>query len=543
MRMVDQTIAQKALKSLNKGFTVVAKRHLHSAWVFALLGITVAFVATLFYFYDSRGEFSQTLASAENYAELVGPEMTADYHVAVASGENTNLIRWDPEYTRIPKDSIMGEVMMVSAVLVGMFAPIALPAIGITGGISGTVASGISSITGISIETVTTVLSIVRGASTVSNVLGVVAPDVSYSLPVGLNWGALDTGGLPTKLFAAPSLKAAPAAKTGNVNRGVNLPDANPTKIGNRAIAEITKKANASIRRLDTLVCGKPLSSLLRDNNGSIDAKTLYGQLRGVANEKVNDFKSGVVNGRRNEIRSIFTIAGVSGSALEGINKMDQLFFTNKILKQRCPTGTGEGSQLIDDPLAAVRALSIQKDALRRIDMIAKNELGVLGKTAGEVFERTDGRTVLEFDRAGVQDATVLTQIEEDPLPGSSWVGFRNGDVHGKAAQDNTVMVATDTFTLTAMPIRAFIGIRSTDAPVEVRANGITVNNLKEKVNRKNEQPYKTRVFELGNYVGIGTNRIAVAIAQSAGARAKFALNYVMYVVCEPGVQCVAGGN
>jgi hypothetical protein len=51
-------------------------------------------------------------------------ELTADDHVAVASGEQSNLIRWDPEYTRIPKESVMGEVMMAAAVVVGMFAPL-----------------------------------------------------------------------------------------------------------------------------------------------------------------------------------------------------------------------------------------------------------------------------------------------------------------------------------------------------------------------------------------------------------------------------------
>lgn len=543
MNMLDPKFTDNFLEGLKGSFRFVGKNHLKGAWAYWLLGVTVAFAGTMIYIANLNGQFMQSQGAADSYETITNSdELTADYHVAVASGEQSNLIRWDPEYTRIPKESVMGEVMMAAAVVVGMFAPVILPAVGVTGSISGAVATGISTATGISVETVSAVLTIVRGVSTVSNVVGVIVPDVTYSIPTALNWGALGTNGLPTKSYPISKEKmATPSTTTKTVKKGVTLPDVNSVKIGNRATAEINKRANASIKKLDTLVCGRPLSELVRDNDQTINAKSLYSQIRDIANEKINDFKSGKINGRTNEVRAIFTIAGVSGSAIEAISSMDKLLFTNKIIKQRCPTG--DSTLMETDSIAPVRALMAQKEAVVKINTIVKNELGVVGKTSAELFDRTDGRNVLEFERAGVKNATILTGIGDDPLPGSQWIGFRNGDVAGKAAQDNTIMVATDSFVLTAIPNRVFLGVRSTDTPIEVRLNGVSANTLKAKVNTKNTPPYKTNLFELGHLVGIGTNRLGVAIAQSAGARLKFALSYVLYVVCEPGVQCLGTAN
>jgi hypothetical protein len=489
-----------------------------------------------------NGQFTQIQGANDSYETITSNELTADYHVAVTSGPQSNLIRWDPEYTRIPKESVMGEVMMATAVVVGMFAPIILPAVGITGSISGAVATGISTVSGISVETVSTVLTILRGASTISNVAGVVLPDVSYSIPTALNWGNLGTTGLPTKAYPSFNAKTATSTNTTKTPRkGVSLPDVSSVKVGNRAIAEITKKANSSIKKLDTLVCGRPFYELVRDNDNSINVKSLYADLKDFSNEKINEFKSGRINGRMNEVRSIFTIAGISGSAIEAISNMDKLLFTNKLLKQRCPTG--DSTLLVKDEIAPAKSLKTKTDAVIKINTIVKNELGVISKTSAELFDRTDGRNVLDFERVGAKDAVVLTGIGEDPLPGSQWVGFKNADIAGKAPADNTVMVSTDQFVLTSMPNRVFLGVRSTDLPIEVRINGVPASTLKAKVNMKSASPYVTNLFELGNLVGIGTNRLGVAIAQSAGARLKFAVNYVLYVVCEPGVQCLAPSN
>lgn len=547
MRMVNPRFTDHVIAGLRQSFTFVAKRHLHSSLAYWILGLTIAFSATVIYVANEQGTFTFSSAQTENeIVELVTSEaVTSDYQLAVASGEKTNLVRWDPEYTRIPKDSNLSMVMLAATVLVAIVAPVALPALGLEG-IGSSVAAGISSITGVSVETVTTVMSIVRGASTINTIAtGVAGSAVNYTIPAGLGWGSAVTTGNPgAKILPASALMksaisssttAAPAKKS---VRGVTVPDMNSVKIGNRAIAEINKRTAANLKKLNGLVCGVSVKTLLRDNEDKIDTERLFAQLQGVANKEINDFKGARVGGRKNEVRAIYTIAAISGATLEAMRDMGKALFTARVMKQRCPVY--EGDRLMSDSLASAKAAMASQDAMRQIRAIVENESAVASKTAREAYEGSDKRTVVEFERVGVKDATILTGIEDAPLPHSSWVGFKNADIHGKAAPDNTLMMALDSFVLTAIPARAFIGVRSTDTPIEVKLNGVPVNTIKARWNSKEKPPYKTFVYELKDVTGIGNNRLNIAIAQSAGSRAKFALNYAVYVICEPGIQCLS---
>lgn len=550
MRMVNPRLTDNVIAGLRHSFTFVAKKHLHSSLAYWLLGLTVAFASTMIYISSEQGTFLFSNAeTTETLTELVSSEelLTSDYYLAVASGEKTNLIRWDPEYTRIPKDSNLSAIMLAATMLVAIVAPVALPALGLEG-IGASITSGISSVTGMSIETVTAVMNIVRGASTLNTVAGAVASGVNYTIPAALGWGSFVATGNPgAKILPASTVARSTGASTSTspttkkASRGVTVPDMNSVKIGNRAVAEINKRTSANIKKLNGLVCGVPVKNLVRDNDDRINVEQLFTQLQGLSTEKINDFKGARINGRKNEVRAIYTIAAISGATLEAMKEMEKLLFSPKIMKQRCPVY--EGDRHVTDPIAPAKSSMAAQDAMRQIRAIVENESAVAGKTAREVYENSDKRTAVEFERVGVKDAVILSGIEGEPLPNSSWVGFKNGDVHGKAAPDNTLMMAVDSFTLSTMPVRAFIGIRSTDIPVELKLNGVPVNTLKQKVNSKDKAPHKTFVYELKDVVGIGINRLSVTAAQSAGSRAKFALNYALYVVCEPGVQCVLQGE
>ena len=97
MNMLNPKFTDNFLDGFKSSFQFIGKNHLKGSWAYWLLGVTVAFACTMFYVANLNGQFTQSQGAADSYETITSDELTADYHVAVVSGGQSNLIRWDPE--------------------------------------------------------------------------------------------------------------------------------------------------------------------------------------------------------------------------------------------------------------------------------------------------------------------------------------------------------------------------------------------------------------------------------------------------------------
>ncbi len=527
-QQVDNMVA-----GIKNTYQVVAKRHVHPWYSWALLAAAIGFTVGVAYVANQNAKFeaghAEEMVASSAYADAVN-QMNAgreavDAPIAVAPGQVIPFVSdgtekvavFVPTVTKIQKDDDGGWIEIAAAVAVIIIGvPNPLDFIGEAAG------SLVGSIIGAPASFFTT---LVTGATSQ------IIDSALYS-------------NVPLPIFSAQSpiidkLNEAIGAKD-KITSGIAVYNV----LKNAAVSQIdvtAQKENDEIDARTELL----LKNIIKKEQGVGNSTALNKRVDAQIADVVRVLKKGSLpllgagapkDGRTEETLSVIRIAynakkwiAVSELRYNPVLAVDRINSLSTFAQARMNTiwqsvYDGKRGKLNGDALVDYTEASISG-----ITTIGQNKDTSAVLAMQEKYNGSHNDTYITYNKL-TRNTVVLPGTKKawgGTLPGSQWVSFRDTEVKGP--RQNTIMGVAKTFTLpSGEPTEGILAFIGTDTRVQVMVNGVRIY-ANRSANKKTDTS-KATILDITKYLIPGDNKIVVYEVQASETSKPFGIDFAGYV-------------